>query len=217
MGEGSMSEYVWISDMMNDSELSLYVTTDALERDQEAFFEGEKRLKKGLSVPQESCPMRIWGNMDKSDDYYENLKEVPDLFGCQGYYIVSERAANVLKQFDLGGGALYPVREGIYQDDNATQVAGNYFTWIFGNVKSGFLEADSPRADALVNGERDWCSMPIMLRDNDIAVSSSVTGNPDVWIDRALFKSVFLSGPLGEALSCAGLAKAFHLKKCRVI
>ena len=50
----------------------------------------------------------------------------------------------------------------------------------------------------------------------DIFTSGTVAG-PEVWLDMMLFKSVFPSGPLGDAFDRAGLRKAFRLFKCRVV
>ena len=59
--------------------------------------------------------------------------------------------------------------------------------------------------------------MPWTPADDDVAVSDQALPGPDVWLDNMLFQSVFLSGPLGDALDAAGLREAFHLFKCRVI
>jgi len=197
---------------MADSELILFVQSDVAQDNMDRLIGGVRLLKKGMPVSEDACPKRIWG--DEDSDTFDVL---PDLFHSEGHYIVSERAANILRQFDLGGGALYPVTEGIYQKDNRTRIPGEYFCWIFGNVKKAFLEEHSPKAPALVNDERDWCGMPVLMQDDDIAVSASALSGPDIWIDPLLFKSIFLSHRAGQAMADAGLAKAFRLKKCRVI
>ena len=50
-----------------------------------------------------------------------------------------------------------------------------------------------------------------------MAVSAAALGGPDVWVDPTLFKSVFVSGRLGDALDEAGLRKAFRLYRSRVV
>jgi hypothetical protein len=59
--------------------------------------------------------------------------------------------------------------------------------------------------------------MPVLNHDDQIAVSRAAIGGPDVWVDPTLFRSVFLSGRLGDALDQAGMRKAFLLSRCRVI
>ena len=130
---------------------------------------------------------------------------------------MSSRVADILRQFNLGGGALHHVTEGVFQDDNETRIEGEYFTWIFGNTRTAFLEQFSPRVEALGAGGRGRCSLDSSQADDDIAVSSAALTGSDVWVDPILFKSIFLSGPLGEALVKGGLQKPLFLVRCRVI
>ena len=64
---------------------------------------------------------------------------------------------------------------------------------------------------------RDRCSNVSRLKDDDAAVSRAALTGPDVWVDPLLFKSLFLSGPLGDALAEAGMREAFALLRCRVV
>jgi hypothetical protein len=58
--------------------------------------------------------------------------------------------------------------------------------------------------------------LPTIKKDDQLAVSPAAFDGPDVWVDPLLFKSVFLSGALGDALDAAGLRRAFDLFRCRV-
>ena len=62
-----------------------------------------------------------------------------------------------------------------------------------------------------------WWKLPSRLNDEDVAVSRVALTGPDVWIDKMLFKSLFLSGPLGDSLDRAGLRNSFQLHRCRVL
>jgi hypothetical protein len=62
--------------------------------------------------------------------------KMPDLFLARSQWIVCERAADVMRKFDLGGGV---VSEGVFRSDGVTRVPGNYFCWIFGNTKNAFI------------------------------------------------------------------------------
>jgi hypothetical protein len=55
------------------------------------------------------------------------------------------------------------------------------------------------------------------MADDVIAVSAGALGGADVWIDRTLFKSVFFSRQLGDAVDAAGFRKAFRLYRARLI
>jgi hypothetical protein len=55
-----------------------------------------------------------------------------------------------------------------------------------------------------------------VLIDQTRAVSPSTT-DADVWLDPTLLQSLFLSGPLGDALVAAGLRESFRLYKARLV
>ncbi len=206
-----MSSHVWISGARQEAGLIQRVHTDIESQDNKNDVEGQQLNDKGLSVPPELCPKKIWG-----DGSAPTFKKMPDLFWAWSQWIVSERAADVMRKFDLGGGALYPVSEGVYQNDGVTRVPGNYFCWTFGNAKTSFF-ADLSRNMRPPDVAGLWWSMPWKLQDDDVAVSDAALVGAEVWLEKMLFKSVFLSGPLGDALDDAGLRKAFRLFKCRVI
>lgn len=209
-----MRQHVWISDILTDSELIVMFGSDIAEENTPQAIEGLKLLKPGRPVPRDLCPRRVWNEKGRKE-----RTRLPHLSIINGYPIVSECAAAVLRQFDLGEGALYPI-DGAFQSDRATPIDGNYFSWVFGNQKNAFLPLESPNKRAFgvkVDGEYVRWSLPILPEDDGIAVSMNGLQGPDVWVDPLLFKSVFLSGPLGDALEKAGLRKAFRLFRCRVI
>jgi hypothetical protein len=206
-----MSNHVWISSARQESTLIRSVLTEIESKDKKKEIDGQQLNEKGASVPPELCPKKIWG-----DGSAQAFKEMPDLFWARSQWIVSERAADIMRKFDLGGGALYPVSEGVFQSDGVTPLPGNYFCWIFGNIKKAFMP-DLSRHMRCPDVPGLWWSMPWILQDEDVAVSQAALAGPEVWLDKMLFKSVFLSGPLGDALDRADLRKAFRLFKCRVI
>lgn len=211
-----MSEHVWVSNMLgNEASLGVFASTNMTK---EQAIAAVQRNTDGQPVSPDLCPTRIWADSGV-EDYeiaFETRNPDPDLFFASSYWIVSERAADVLRQFDLGEGALYPVSEGVFKKGNKIRLPKEYFCWMFGNKKSAFLSQVSrnvraPKIEGL------WWNMPWTPADDDVAVSGQALPGPDVWLDKMLFQSVFLSGPLGDALDAAGLREAFRLFKCRVI
>jgi len=181
-----MNEYVWISDAIPESTLILRVNTDIVASNEDAAIEGQQLNQDGKPVPAELCPKKIWG-----DGTAPAFKTMPDLFWAMSQWIVSKRARDVLVNFDLGGGALNPVSGGVWQSDRSTRVPGDYFCWIFGNAKRAVLPDQSknlgpPSVPGL------WWKLPSRLNDEDVAVSRVALTGPDVWIDKMLFKSLFL-------------------------
>ena len=197
--------------------LLVFATNDLVESADQRFLDGIALNKQGLPVPVECCPNRLWGE-DDLPAYEKRVpldKPLPHLFEAAGQWFVSDKAARIINQFDLGSGALYPVGEGVFRKDRTTRVPGDYFCWIFGNTKEAFLPDETPRKEAFGIGGKTWC-MPDKPVDGDVAITRSAIVGPDVWVDPGLFKAIFLSGPLGDALQEAGMGKAFRLACCRV-
>src|SRR5437868_568655 len=127
-----MNELVWVSAMLAGSDLILMVNTDIDRRNTELAIEAGKLLKAGKPLPWDMCPKTIWIDVDRKP-----VARMPDLFVAQSYVIVSDKSAHILRQFDLGEGALYPVE--VLQNEGGTPVQGDYFTWVFGNTKQAVL------------------------------------------------------------------------------
>ena len=209
-----MDQHVWISDLFQQSDLVIMFNSDIAEENTEQAIEALKLLKAGKPVSSDLCPRKVWNDKGRKEP-----ARLPDLSIINGYPIISERSAAVLRQHDLGEGAIFAI-EGAYQSDRATRIAGDYFCWVFGNQKSAFLpheSSDKQPFGVKVDGEYVRWNLPILPRDNGLAVSTAALDGPDVWVDPLLFKSVFLSDPLGDALDQAGLGKAFRLFRCPVI
>ena len=206
-----MDQHVWISDVLADSELIIMFGSDIAEENGAGAIEGLKLLKPGKPVPQDMCPKRLWNEKGRKE-----RPSLPHLSIVNGYPVISAEAADVFRQFDLGEGALYPI-EGVYQSDRTTRIPGDYYCWVFGNQKAAFLTEHSAEARPFaehVPGPKTRWTIPMLLQDDQVAVSTVALEGPDVWVDPLLFKSVFLSGPLGDALDKAGLRNAFRLFRC---
>ena len=207
----AMTDTVWISDVLADPDLVLMMETDIVAIDTSRAIEAINLLKAGKSVPEDICPKQIWAG-----ETARLPGRLPDLFLANAYPIVSERAADALRQFELGGGALYPV-DRVFQKDRQTIIPGTFFCWTFGNTEAAFVAEQSPEARPFAGPDSGRWKMPFVHKDNQLAVSHMALGGPDVWVDPTLFKSVFVSGRVGEALDQAGLRSAFRLFRCRVI
>ena len=138
-------------------------------------------------------------------------------FLISGFYYVSEELANVLRQFDLGEGGLYPVT--LYEKDRKTVDERKYYCINFGNRKRAFLAKESPAAQVgpFDTEEGTTRKLPIVPDHDQIAVSPAAFAGPDLWIDENLRAGIFVSGRLYDALKAANLARVFGFKRCRVI
>jgi hypothetical protein len=206
-----MASSVWISDVLTDPDLVLMMETDIVAEDAPRAIEALNLLNAGRPVPPDMCPTKIWpGETARVTD------RLPDLFLANAYPIVSERGAAVLRQFDLGDGSLHAV-EAVFQKDRQTPVPGTFSCWIFGNTKAAFAGEQSSGTRPFAGPNSGRWKMPFVHKDDQLAVSRAGVAGPDVWVDPTLFKSVFVSERLGEALREAGLARAFRLFRCQVI
>ncbi len=194
--------------MMGDSTLIKRLTADicADPATEPKAVEAMGLLVSGQPIPKDMCPSKIWGDGSRGP-----IDRLPNLFNANGYYVVSAEAAEIIGQFDLGQGALYPVE--IYQSDQVTPVVGPWYCWVFGNSKTGLNSKASRGLKPFgVSGLR--FNMPQPLPDDAVAVQSRAVDGPHVWTDPTLFKSVFVSGDLAAALTNAGMAKDFRLANC---
>jgi hypothetical protein len=209
-----VDQQVWISDFLRQSELVVMFNSDIAENNVEGAIQGLNLLTPGSPVPRDLCPRHVWNEKGRKEP-----KRLPHLSMINGYPVISEAAAAVVGKFDLGDGALYRI-DGAFQSDRATPIEGKYFCWVFGNQKHAFQPEESPDKRPFgvkVDGKYLRWNLPIIPKDDGLAVSSTAVEGPDVWVDPLLFKSVFLSSRLAEALDQAGLRNAFRLFRCRVV
>jgi hypothetical protein len=214
-----MSDYVWVSNMQDDPSLTRFMSTDLPEPSVEEAKEALRVRWSGKPAPPNYCPKRIWAQEIHESRQAMRPKYSPaPLFEAGGRWIMSSKAAGVFGSFDLGSGALCPVHEGVWAPDAKTRDPDEWFCWIFGNSKTAFSEAHSPLALGRDGPElRDICNFPWEMADDLIAVRAEAKEGPDVWVDRTLARSVFLSRQLGDALDAAGFREAFRLYRARLI
>lgn len=202
-----MTEIVWLSRALADTSIILFFDSDLALGDVAMAVEGTKRNPLGEALGEEYFPKSLRASNETVPE------RLPDLFVANGYWVVSKKAADVLCQFDLGNGALYPVS--VLKQDG-TSYPSKYFSWNFGNVKSALSMDQSTNLRTFGVAGRIW-NLPWVLKDDDIAVTAETLAGPDVWVDPTLFKSLFVSKRLGSALHEASLNKAFKLYRSRVV
>ena len=199
-------EQVWFSDIFQDIGLVKMFTSDRVVDDLAAAAASQEANFAGEPLGPEHFSKRIWRDRGK------RIKRLPPISFCNGDWVLSEKAADVLRAHDLGGGALYPVA--MLQGDKKTPLEGEWFSWNFGNVKEAFVREASR---VKVNEYSDRIvSPPDNMQDGDLTVSSAALDGPDVWVDPTLKRSLFISGRLAASLRKARLEKAFRLKRCGV-
>jgi hypothetical protein len=146
-------------------------------------------------------------------DVDNRKKKLGNLFRVNGFLCVTEKAAAVLRQFDLGSGGLYPLE--LVRYDGVTPVDGFFWALNFGEKKNALAMEDSRSVDG-PNG-RGNCTPKLWVKDDDFAVTRAALDGADIWGDERVEVGFLVSPRLGQALHKAGLAKAFHLMRCRIV
>lgn len=119
----------------------------------------------------------------------------------------------MLRQFDLGSGGLYPLE--LVRHDGVTPVDGFFWTLNFGEKKNALAMEESRAVDGPYgNGN---CRPELWVKDDDFAVIRAALDGADIWGDERVESGFFVSPRLGQALHKAGLAKVFHLMRCRIV
>jgi hypothetical protein len=201
-------ETIWISDAPNNTRLIKSFTHDENTWTDKQTIETRKRNGKGDALSADCFPTHL--HIIYRDKSYQKL---PDIFHAGPYLVVSEAVADVLRQFDMGRGALYPVR--LMNHRQTRQIGGSYFHLNIGNTKEAFLPEYTDRAEKLYDHLDFWSVTPV--DDGEISLLAAALDGPDIWIDIRLRNSFFLSDRLAKALKAAKLTRSFGLRRCRVL
>lgn len=209
-----MSDTVWISIAPGHGSSLRPMANSFMVNDELLKHASACRARNDAGEPlDKSCfPDEIFGAPHARESNYK----LPDLFFAGSVWAVSKAAAEVLRQFDLGGGGLYPVK--VFKKDRQTPVGDGWFCINFGNRKKALLasESTSMRERYIRPKEKGWFPKGV-INDGDIAVSSGALSGPDIWIDPQVGHAFFLSDALGTALKKAKADKGFFLHKCRAV
>lgn len=147
------------------------------------------------------------------EDAGRKITRMGNLFKLNGFLCVTEKAAAVLRQFDLGSGGLYPLE--LVRHDGVTPLDGFYWALNFGEKKNALAMEESRAVDGPYgNGA---CAPKLWVKDDDFAVTRAALDGPDIWGDERVEAGFFVSPRLGKALHKAGLARVFHLLRCRIV
>ncbi len=207
-----MSDTVWISTALGHASNLRPLKNSIGESNVHNNIEFANRNLLGDPLTADFFPDKIFGDIGAEPKDYS----LPDLFNAAMYWAVSSAAANVLRQFDLGEGALYPVT--VTQKDRKTIIGDGWYCINFGNRKNAIIPEESPEMmhDYLRDGIKGWFS-PFVTKDGDVAVSGAALTGPDLWIDPQVGRAFFVSDALARALKKAKADKGFFLRKCRVL
>jgi len=208
-----VSDYVWISTAPgHPSNLRPFRHSFSEGPQVEWAIASNKRNMSGEPLGRDCFPEEIFGAPDARESNYK----LPDIFYAGSYWVVSKAAADVFWHFDMGNGALYPVR--VLKKDRQTPVEGEWLCINFGNRKEAFQSERSRSyyVRYIRDGRKGWFAKATM-QDDDFIVSGDELAGSDLWIDYNVGDSFFISDSLRSALKKAKADKGFFLKRCRVV
>ncbi len=148
----------------------------------------------------------------------ERFRLVGDLFMAGPFYAVKGKLADVFSRFDLGDGGLIPFP--IYREDKCNLVDDNFFLLNFGGPKDSLLPEGCRNIDPFYwddAAKRQIWIAKAGVKDDDIILSSSALDGSDIWAEEALYKKIFMSGELVDAISKLEIDLDLELQRCRIL
>jgi hypothetical protein len=146
------------------------------------------------------------------EDRSRPVRRLTSLFLVNGFLCLTDTAAKVLRDHDLGKGGLFPLA--LFRSDGVTPIPGPFWALNFGAKKSALNSEASKGLDRNYQGR----FVPsLSIKDDDAAVTPAALEGPDIWGDERLLRGFFVSSRLAKALHKAKLDRAFHLVRCRVV
>ncbi|MEM9798421.1 MAG: hypothetical protein AAF919_18165, partial [Pseudomonadota bacterium] len=157
-------------------------------------------------------PTEMWTVFEDDD----RRKTLPHIFMAGGYLAVSEKLADILRQFDLGASLLTPVR--LLHMDRKTPYPGEHFLFQIKERKRGFEPDHSARWEPNPYEWNAWIGTPdTPQKDGDITVNPTVRTGADIWTDPNLFLALFLSDRLANAIRDAKLLGPLNLYRTPIL
>lgn len=219
-----MPNSVWVSSVMTDSSigdrqgirekhfgLDWAPPTFNLGLSPKHIFEAHLRHRKGEKLERTDFPEAMYVFAEG------NWRRCGDLFFAGPFYAVKGKLAEVLKNFDLGEGGL--IEFPIYEADKITQLPGPFYFLNFGAIKDSFVPSKSKKLYSRRTIENDgyelWATYK--LEDGDIALTGAALEGADLWFERKLEDSIFMSGRLHDAILAAKVKTKFQFAKAQII
>lgn len=175
-------------------------------------FDNMTRSGRGYALRREELPeaAAVWNE--------KRFARLGDIFWVTGFMVVRGKLAEVLSRFDLGEGGLVPFP--FYKADLATPYPGDFFLINFGCIKNSLLPEQCAGARKWVVEKAtglQWWELNDHQPDAEVVLSQAALEGPDLWFEATVYRRLFMSQPLGQAIVDAGLGEVFDMLPCRVV
>lgn len=216
--EQEMTDCAWMSVAAVNPELMFAISTEAVQdgppEAKAVMLDAIRKNQIGVPIPDGVLPPTFFAWRGPLDDSKPLTTKLPHLSSCGGFRVISAEAADVLRQFDLGGCKLHPVK--VLMEDRKTPLPGSYFVLDCDSWKDAFLPEQSPQF-MLMDGSRTRRRPTFSSPDDIAALSRDALLGPDIWWNPDILAAFFLSDRLARALRAAGVDKPFSLRRCRIV
>ena len=203
-----MTDHVWLCDAYRRSSLIRGFDNDELPGVD--VLEMRRQSKAGVSLPRSYFPTEM--------HYYKKIEfrgRLPQYFTNGSYMFINRKAADIIRRFDMGGGALFPVA--LFQYDRVTPIEADIHILCIGNAKDTVV-LDQTKGITQPYPREYLFDLPLYLGDeeDEFAVRKDAAAGPDLWADPKMMGGYFfMSNRLAEALISAGMKKAFDLRRTK--
>lgn len=204
----SNNPIVWVSAAPMDSTRRRQFSVDIIEEDKDRGLEILRRAKSGAPVKPDELPRKFYSKTSQDN------KKRPDVFLADGWWIVSESFADVLKQHDLGSSQLAKVE--LLKMNRKTPIDGSYYCLTISEHKASFVAGESIGLNKF--GQQHWSlKLGDNREDDQVVLNRSALVGPDLWLENDFYRAFFLSNRLAKALQEAKLTRFLSLYRCRVL
>ncbi|WP_428697461.1 hypothetical protein [Stappia sp.] len=180
-------------------------------RTPEPILEAVRQTKVGWFLPQDRFPTDNYPLPNSHPSAHK--RRVPQIFS-NGFIFLAGESAEVVRSFDMGKGALYPVR--LWHPDGKTPMPGAFFYLSQGNRKDALLLEKSVNLRQQPGSGR-WRVSTARPQKPLAVFSGAALEGPDLWWDKLIVDDFFISDRLKRALDQRRLSRDWHLVRCPVV
>ena len=216
-------EHVWVSPVPKNAEHRYFKLYDDLQYPEKTRAVMENMRDVGYpstSIDEKYLPDKLFATKDELDIPPPLDLPPADLFTVDySVNMVTERCAEVLRQFDLGSNAILKPCD-LYATDKVTLLPDKYYLFYFDNRKDAFSFEHSVHYRVqypMHPSHKKTHHLKPSMKDDVISVTSGAQSGADIWCDKNLHKALFVSDALAQALKSAGVAKDWHLYRAPVV
>ncbi len=160
----------WASRIFCDSTLIKGFWNNLLDEDEDQAVDAMRRNKDGETLTASRFPSEFF--VKRSG---KSFRSFPEIFNAGGFWVVTGRTAEVLRQFDLGQTSLYPTK--FFKYDRKTPFERDFFCINFGEKKDAFVPELST-AEKKPWMDTDIWKRPVYPKDDQLVLSPAALEGP---------------------------------------